>query len=662
MGLFGDILTPLKDAGEAAFDAVTGSSPSPAAPAAPVPTVHGRPPSARPVSSWTAPDASGSGQISVHRDVLRSVARSMQSDVKDMDTAVAAARTASGDAGSIRGWSTGSAFSGNASNACHAIAQAGAHVGNAQQAASKNVADCASTYDAAESDNQQAISGVGTQPNAAGSWGPMAGTSAAVPATSASSSAAMTPIDVKTHGVAESDVAGMTAAEIMEILHGLPSGEVAAAGAAHTRLGSTLEQIATRVTQHAHTLAQSWTGSAAQAAMVRFQTLHGQTATLAQQATQTGAVLSWLGNEVLPKFKALPDPTPASPMATDAQTGAAVGEQVAGPEGAVVGSVGGTIVGAVSGLFGGNAQAQAQANQTAQQYLKALNGHLVQANQALPSPVGGSNIGWDSGGPGAVSPSGGSRSGAGAAAPTSGYPGGGAGSGAGTGGPGSGAGGMAGVPKVGSVPGAGGSGAGLSTAPVSGHGGASGGGSLPSATGSLQGVPVTTGGSPPPSLGPATGPPAPGPVGPGSPPPNMPGLGLPVPGPASGGAAGGLGVGDEFSADAVPGGGIPGGAAGGEGIAGVPESGLTVQGAVGQGAAVQGTVADTAVGTPAASDGLLAAGAEGQADYGMTGFPMTGSGAAQQEKERRRKAWLGEDADTWGLPSDYVPPVIEGGG
>jgi hypothetical protein len=655
MSFFGDILT----AGDAAIDAITGSSPSPAT-SAPVPAVPGGPPSAKPVPSWTAPDASGSGQISVHRDVLRSVAKSMQSDLKDIDAVVAAAQGASGSAGSISGWSTGNAFSGNASNTCHAIAKAGTHAGNAQQAASKNLTDCASTYDAAESDNQQAISGVGT-PNAVGNWGPIAGTSA-VPATPTSSVSAMTPIDVKTHSVAESDVTGMTAAGVMEILHGLPSGEVAAAGATATRLGSTLERIATQVTQHAHTLAQNWTGSAAQGAMVQFQALHDQTAKLAQQTMQTGAVLSWLGNEVLPRFKALPDPTPATPVTTDAQEGAAVGEQVAGPGGAIVGSVGGTIVGAVSGLFGGNAQAQAEADRTAQQYLKALNTHLIQANEKLPSPVGGSLPYWGGGGPGAASPSGGARSGAGAAAPGSGYASGGTG-------------GMTGVPQAGSVPGAGGSGSGaVPGAPlVSGQGGVPRGGSLPPATGSLQGVPVTPGGSPSPSLGPTgTGSPVLGPAGPGTGSP-VPGLsGLPVPGPASGGTASGLSADDEFPADAVTGGGIPGGAVPGEEVAGgavpgeevasVPEvSGLTAQGAVGQGAAVQGAAADTAVGTPAASDGLLAAGAEGQTDYGMTGFPMMGSGTAQQEKERRRKAWLGEDADIWGLPSDHIPPVIEGG-
>jgi hypothetical protein len=161
MSIFDDILTPLKDAGEAAFDAVTGRSPSSSPASAPVPRVSGGPPSARPVSAWTAPDASGNGQISVHRDVLRSVAKSLQSDLGDLDAAVSAVRAASGGAESIRGWATGSAFSGNASNACHAIAQAGTQTGNAQQTTSKNLIDSASTYDAAESDNQQAIGGVG---------------------------------------------------------------------------------------------------------------------------------------------------------------------------------------------------------------------------------------------------------------------------------------------------------------------------------------------------------------------------------------------------------------------------------------------------------------------------------------------------------------------
>jgi uncharacterized protein YukE len=443
---------------------------------------------------------------------------------------------------------------------------------------------------------------------------------------------AAAPIDVKIYSVAESDVTGMTAAEIMPILHGLAPEEMAHAGAAHTALGDRLEQIATRVAQHAHTLAQNWTGSAAQAAMVQFQALHDQMATLAQQASQTGSVLSWLGNEVLPKFKALPDPTPASPMATDAQVAAAAGEQAAGPAGAVAGAVGGTIVGAVSGLFGGNSHAQAEADHTAQQYLRALNGYLVQANEALPSPVGGSSF-FSGGRPGAGSPSGGSPATAGGMVPASGgYPG------AGTGtGQGSRTGGTAGASRAGAVPADGLPGATLSTASGSGHGTVPGAGSLPPSTGSLQGLPVPPGGSLPSSAGSAgTSVPGPAGLGTGSPTgmPAVPNLSV------SGGAAGGLGPdGDELPADAVPG-----------EVSGV-------------GSSLNGEVDGGAAGAQAASaDGSLAAGAEGPAGYGMTGFPMGGSGAAEREKERRRQAWLGEDPDIWGLQADHVPPVIEGGG
>jgi uncharacterized protein YukE len=454
---------------------------------------------------------------------------------------------------------------------------------------------------------------------------------------------AAAPIDVKIYSVAESDVTGMTAAEIMPILHGLAPEEMAHAGAAHTALGDRLEQIATRVAQHAHTLAQNWTGSAAQAAMVQFQALHDQMATLAQQASQTGAVLSWLGNEVLPKFKALPDPTPASPMATDAQIAAAAGEQVAGPGGAVAGSIGGTVVGAVSSLFGGNSHAQAEADHTAQQYLRALNGYLIQANEALPSPVGGSSLFGD-GSPGAGSPSGGSPASAGGMVPASGgYPG------AGTGtSQGSRTGSTAGAPRVGAVPAAGVPGATLSAVPGSGHGTVPGASSLPPSTGSLQGVAVPPGGSLPSSLGGSTGTSLPGSagLGTGSPTgmPVIPNLSV------SGGTAGGLDPdGDELPADAAP----------GEVSGEVPGVDSALNGEV----VGVGTPADGVVGTQAVSaDGSLAAGAEGSADDGMMGFPMGGSGAAQREKERRRKAWLDEDPDIWGLPADHVPPVIEGGG
>ena len=61
-------------------------------------------------------------------------------------------------------------------------------------------------------------------------------------------------------------------------------------------------------------------------------------------------------------------------------------------------------------------------------------------------------------------------------------------------------------------------------------------------------------------------------------------------------------------------------------------------------------------------DGSLAAGAgaeESSAASSMAGFPMMGAGTTQSEQDRKRHAWLNEDADIWGQPADLVPSVVE---
>ena len=46
----------------------------------------------------------------------------------------------------------------------------------------------------------------------------------------------------------------------------------------------------------------------------------------------------------------------------------------------------------------------------------------------------------------------------------------------------------------------------------------------------------------------------------------------------------------------------------------------------------------------------------------MTGFPMMGMGSAagQREMERRRQAWMAEDADIWEAAAELVPALIGG--
>ena len=158
MSIFGDFV-------DALADGVTGWSPPTAAPA---PTVSSGPPGPVRPTAWTAPDASGDGQFTVHRDVLTTVSHGMHSDVAELDTAISAVRAASGGLSSLSGWSTGTAFGINATNACHGFASTGTQATDTQTSAAKNLADTASSYEEAETANRQSINVVGSQLDGAG--------------------------------------------------------------------------------------------------------------------------------------------------------------------------------------------------------------------------------------------------------------------------------------------------------------------------------------------------------------------------------------------------------------------------------------------------------------------------------------------------------------
>jgi len=100
----------------------------------------------------------------------------------------------------------------------------------------------------------------------------------------------------------------MSAAEIMEILRGLDPGSVAAAGASYSAAASELEALAERIAQRTRTLSEHWDGTAADAAQAWMRHSREQALTAAADAKRTGAALTWLGTEVLPAFRALPDP------------------------------------------------------------------------------------------------------------------------------------------------------------------------------------------------------------------------------------------------------------------------------------------------------------------------------------------------------------------
>jgi hypothetical protein len=129
----------------------------------------------------------------------------------------------------------------------------------------------------------------------------------------------------------------MTPEEVMEILRNLDAGSVAAAGASYGEAASALETLAERIAQHTRTLSEHWDGTAADAALAPLRRSREHALDAAARAKRTGAALTWLGTEVLPVFRSLPDPA-----------------------------------------------GQVDAHAVASRYLAELNGHLTKVAEALP--------------------------------------------------------------------------------------------------------------------------------------------------------------------------------------------------------------------------------------------------------------------------------------
>jgi hypothetical protein len=100
----------------------------------------------------------------------------------------------------------------------------------------------------------------------------------------------------------------MTAEEVMEILRCLDASSVAAAGASYSEAASALETLADRIAQHTRTLSEHWDGTAADAALASLRRSRERALDAAARAKRAGATLTWLGTEVLPAFRSLPDP------------------------------------------------------------------------------------------------------------------------------------------------------------------------------------------------------------------------------------------------------------------------------------------------------------------------------------------------------------------
>jgi hypothetical protein len=100
----------------------------------------------------------------------------------------------------------------------------------------------------------------------------------------------------------------MSAEEIMEILRGLDPGSVAAAGASYLAAADALDTLAERLARQAQALSEHWDGTAADAAQACMRHSRERALSAAARAKRAGAALTWLGGEVLPGFRSLPDP------------------------------------------------------------------------------------------------------------------------------------------------------------------------------------------------------------------------------------------------------------------------------------------------------------------------------------------------------------------
>jgi hypothetical protein len=448
--------------------------------------------------------------------------------------------------------------------------------------------------------------------------------------------------EIKTMAVTADSASGYTAAEIEQLFSYLEPGAVAEAGAVHKQASTILHQIAEALVTHASTLHANWGGTAADSAMTSFQQLHSSAMSLSTAAGETGAALEWLGNDILPTYKNYQAPSNG-------------------------------IVGDIESLFGTNPQ-----NEAAQAKMEELNDRLVQANGGLPASVSVTLPHVSSTKSGSTSTSGAGGTAAGAAA------------GGVTGLTGGGGGGQVGVSRTGGSGGTGGAAPGTGVAKLG--GGAPGntvapthlaqtppGGSPNPGSGTSPGGGISAGSGP-------GGGAAPGATGPGGSDPV--GL-LPLPGGGSAGGPGGASGTGPGGLDDNPGlgnvGGDPVGGDGmiGEGMVGVAPGDSAVvgsdgmignaSGALGADGMESGLVGgDMGVGGEMGAGNTGATGfvgadaavtdgtATGAAGAGGPGFPMGGSGSGGQEKERRRQAWMAEDADVWESDDQTAPSQISG--
>ena len=152
------------------FDEVTSGAHTAA-----TPTVHSSPPVTVPPQVWTAPDVSGDGHITVHRDALTNASDVVKRHLQDLDDAINRVNSHSAAFDSLMTWATGAAFGSNLATAVQGFALTSQQTSDAHGTAAQNLSDTASTYEDAETSNTRAVGTVSAQLPSSGGGGVSAG-------------------------------------------------------------------------------------------------------------------------------------------------------------------------------------------------------------------------------------------------------------------------------------------------------------------------------------------------------------------------------------------------------------------------------------------------------------------------------------------------------
>jgi Excreted virulence factor EspC, type VII ESX diderm len=117
-----------------------------------------------PADELAGPPATGApaADLAVHRDVLRSVAARLRSDLAGLDAAVTRVQAAGAGVGSLRGWAAGDVFGAHVTTAHEASLQLARDLAGAHHTVAANLSASADRYDAAEADSARAVQAIAT--------------------------------------------------------------------------------------------------------------------------------------------------------------------------------------------------------------------------------------------------------------------------------------------------------------------------------------------------------------------------------------------------------------------------------------------------------------------------------------------------------------------